>query len=139
MIPYEHVGRGGDRVMTDWSLAPPQLRQVKNLLITLENADRDQAVGSIIFKIGGTGVRKGKSMRKIYYAKTSGQMALRPRCCIGPHDGERVTFLERVQKSGGVESPGLSESKAPERMAEVAETPAASSLVTFHRRQSNEG
>lgn len=81
-------------------------------------------MGSVIFKLKLPG---------IYYAKVKGRVALRPRCCIGPNDGERVTFLERVHKTGGVESPSLRDSKAPQRMQEVIDTPHAARRITFHR------
>lgn len=124
MIPYEYVDRRGDQLVTDWPVETAQWRQLRVLLILLEKTDRDQAVGSVIFKLKLPG---------IYYAKINGRVALRPRCCVGSHNGERVTFLERVQKSGGVESPGLRESKAPERMQEVTDNPRASRRVRFHR------
>jgi hypothetical protein len=124
VIPYEYVDRRGDRLVTDWPVEAAQWRQLRVLLILLEGTDRDQAVGSVIFKLRLPG---------IYYAKINGRVALRPRCCVGPHDGERVTFLERVQKSGGVEHPGLRDAKAPERMQEVADNRWRSKRVTFHR------
>ncbi|HSL81498.1 MAG TPA: hypothetical protein VLF66_01900, partial [Thermoanaerobaculia bacterium] len=107
MIPYEFVDRRGDRLVTDWPLEARQMRQIKGLLIRLEQVDRGLAVGSILFKM---------KLRHVYYAKIRGEVALRPRVCIGPVFDEEVTFLERVEKKGGHERPSLETSRAPERL-----------------------
>ncbi|HEX6904569.1 MAG TPA: hypothetical protein VF789_32975 [Thermoanaerobaculia bacterium] len=97
MISYEYVEfeeRGGKRiityrVITDWP--PGEKRQrtaLKVRLIMLAGVDRNQAVGSLIFKTKTEG---------IYYAKMRGNVALRPRLCLGPtKPDEEVTFLERA-------------------------------------------
>jgi len=99
VISYEYVDyiqQGSkrlitDRVITDW---PPgeqrQRRALKVRLTMLAAVDRDQAVGSLIFKTATPG---------IYYAKIRGNVALRPRLCLGPKDGEKeITFLQRAME-----------------------------------------
>lgn len=124
MIPYEYVGRRGERLVTDWPLEAKQLRQVKNLLVRLEQADREVAVGSIVFK---------KKLKGVYYAKIDGQVALRPRLCIGPGGDHRVTFLERVVKRGGQEEPSLDNSAAPERLEALRGGSAEAERITLHK------
>lgn len=127
MIPCECVVPKEGRVITDWGLEEAQLRQVKGLMRLLEQADRNLAVGSIIFKL------PGKFMKGIYYAKVNGTVALRPRCCIGPGADDRVTFLERVQKIGGEEIPARRNSKALARKEGVANGSLGSSPITIHK------
>lgn len=124
VIPYELVSRRGDRLITDWAIEANQRRQMRNLMLNLEATDRDQAVGSIIFKLPIAGV---------YYAKINGRVALRPRCCIGPGGDHRVTFLERVHKKDKVETPKVQQSGSGDRMRAVSEGNAIIQRITFHR------
>lgn len=124
VIPYEYVGRRGDRVVTDWPLEPDQLRRMKNLLIRLEQVDRDGAVGSIIFK---------KQVKGIYYAKINGRVALRPRLCIGPNGDHRVTFLERVDKKDNQERPSIGDSVAPARLETLEDGSVKGDRITLHK------
>lgn len=124
MIPYEYVGRRRECLVTDWPLEASQLRQMKDLLVRLEQVDREVAVGSIIFK---------KGLKDVYYAKINGQVALRPRLCIGPGGDHRVTFLERVVKRGGKEQPSLDSSAAPERLEALRDGSATAERVTLHK------
>jgi hypothetical protein len=125
VIPYEYVGRGRDgRVISDWRVESFQKRQLAHLLLLLEQTDRNQAVGSVIYK---------KPVAGIYYAKINGRVALRPRCCIGPRDDRHVTFLERVQEIGRKEHPPLRESKASARRKSISDDPSLSQEITFHR------
>jgi len=97
---------------------------MKGLLLRLEQADRDLAVGSIIFKM---------KLKDIYYAKVNGEVALRPRVCIGPETDGHVTFLERVEKRDGQEQPSEKRSLAPQRMRELEEGSARKTRVTMHK------
>lgn len=124
MIPFEYVERRGDRLVTDWPLEARQMRQMKGLLIRLEQVDRELAVGSILFKM---------KLRHIYYAKIGGEVALRPRVCIGPTLEDEVTFLERVEKKGGRERPGVEASRAPERLRAIQEGAATRARVALHK------
>lgn len=124
MIPYEYVDRRGDRVVSDWPLEARQMRQMKGLLIRLEQVDRELAVGSILFKM---------KLRHIYYAKIRGEVALRPRLCIGPAFDDEVTFLERVEKKGGRERPGVEASRAPERLRALRDGTGTRARVALHK------
>lgn len=124
MIPYEYVDRRGDRVVSDWPLEARQMRQMKGLLIRLEQVDRELAVGSILFKM---------KLRHIYYAKIQGEVALRPRVCIGPAFDDEVTFLERVEKKGGRERPGVEASRAPERLRALQDETGTRARVALHK------
>lgn len=119
MIPYEYVelsmwsGRRivTDRVITDWPVEHRQRRGLKARLVMLLQVDRDQAVGSLIFKTKSEG---------IYYAKIRGNVALRPRLCLGPKDAEReITFLERAQENNFKTVPPDASERALVRMKEV--------------------
>src|SRR4051794_29404624 len=112
------------------------------------------AVGTLIFKKGTAG---------IYYSKINGNVALRPRCCIGPElsrqeyqklsraqeaAGESVpsaramfpagkaailTYLERVEKKDEKESPLLKDSKSSERLNEILANRNRRQRVTLHK------
>lgn len=127
MIPCECVVPKEGRVITDWVLEEAQLRQVKVLMRLLEQADRNLAAGSIIFKL------PGKLMKGIYYAKVNGSVALRPRCCVGPGADDKVTFLERVQKIGGEETPSRRNSKALARKESIANGSLEYGPITLHK------
>jgi hypothetical protein len=125
VIPYEWVDRRGKLLLTDWQLEANQTRQLKALLRTLEQVDLEIAAGSLIFHMGGG----------IYYSKINGEVALRPRSCVGPGDPARLTFLERVRKRDGVEEPLKKDSKAPERMEQIRSDSEAHRRVRMHHLQ----
>jgi hypothetical protein len=119
MIPYEYVeyttqGRNRvlvDRVITDWSREKRQRRGLKARLVMLAQVDRDQAVGSLIFKTEAEG---------IYYAKIRGNVALRPRLCLGPRNTDtEVTFLQRATEVNFKITPSDADARALIRMREV--------------------
>jgi hypothetical protein len=121
MISYEYVeyatqGRGRvivDRVITDWSREKRQRRGLKARLVMLAQVDRDQAVGSLIFKTDTEG---------IYYAKIRGNVALRPRLCLGPvNPVTEVTFLQRATEVNFTTTPVDADLRALVRMREVRE------------------
>lgn len=154
MIPYEWVDGRGEPVLTGWLLESRQQRQLKALLIQLEGVDYEMAVGTLVFKKGAAG---------IYYSKINGNVALRPRCCIGPElsreeykklsrakeaAGESVpsaramfpagkaavlTYVERVEKKDGKESPLLKDSKSTERLNEILANRNRRQRVTLHK------
>lgn len=126
MIPYEYVDRRGERVVTDWPLQARQMRQVKGLLIRLEQVDRELAVGSILFKM---------KLKHIYYAKIRGEVALRPRVCLGPALDNELTFLERVEKKGGRERPGPEMSRATVRLRALVRGTARRVRVALHKKK----
>jgi hypothetical protein len=122
VISYEHVDyvhEGSkriitDRVITDW---PPgeqrQKRALKARLTMLAGVDRNQAVGSLIFKTATPG---------IYYAKSRGNVALRPHLCLGPKDGDKeVTFLQRATENNFKVTPSDACARALVRMNAVQE------------------
>lgn len=153
MIPYEWVEGRGEPVLAGWRLEARQQRQLKALLIQLEGMEYEMAVGTLIFKKGASG---------LYYSKLNGNVALRPRCCIGPElsrqeyqklsrdreaTGESVpsarimfpagkaavlTYLERVEKKDGRESPLLKDSKSSERLNEILANRDRRQRVTLH-------
>jgi hypothetical protein len=119
VILYEYVEsvvRAGrrmvtDRVITDWPAEQRQRRGLKARLVMLLQVDRDQAVGSLIFKTKTEG---------IYYAKIRGNIALRPRLCLGPKDPEReVTFLERAHEENFRIVPADASARALVRMKQI--------------------
>jgi len=119
MISYEHVeyateGRDRfivDRVITDWSREKRQRRGLKARLVMLAQVDRDQAVGSLIFKTDTDG---------IYYAKIRGNVALRPRLCLGPANPvTEVTFLQRATEVNFEVTPEDADIRALARMRAV--------------------
>ena len=119
MISYEYVeyaadGRDRvivDRVITDWSREKRQRRGLKARLVMLAQVDRDQAVGSLIFKTETEG---------IYYAKIRGNVALRPRLCLGPRDPDvEVTFLQRATEINFKIAPVDADARAAIHMREV--------------------
>ena len=119
MISYECVeyaiqGRNRvivDRVITDWSREKRQRRGLKARLVMLAQVDRDQAVGSLIFKTDAEG---------IYYAKIRGNVALRPRLCLGPANPDReVTFLQRAMEVNFTITPADADARALARMSEL--------------------
>lgn len=119
MIAYEYVeyaAQGRDRiiverVITDWSREKRQRRGLKARLVMLAQVDRDQAVGSLIFKTETEG---------IYYAKIRGNVALRPRLCLGPKDPDaEVTFLQRATEINFKITPADADARASARMREV--------------------
>lgn len=149
VIPYEWIGRRGEPVLAGWELEPRQRRQLKALLIQLELVDYELAVGTLIFKKGSSG---------IYYSKINGNVALRPRCCVGPeldseelkalNDGrygakesflspagraEVVTYLEQVDKKDGKERPSMKDSRAPGRLAALRESRRLRQRVVLHK------
>src|SRR3954463_10418772 len=75
VISFEWVNGRGESVLSDWRLEPRQQRQLRALLVQLEGVDYEMAVGTLIFK---------KSASDLYYSKINGNVALRPRCCLGP-------------------------------------------------------
>jgi hypothetical protein len=120
MIPYEYVeyatqGRDRiivERVITDWSREKRQRRGLKARLVMLAQ-DRDQAVGSLIFKTEAEG---------IYYAKIRGNIALRPRLCLGPGNADtEITFLQRATEINFKITPSDADARALARMREVEE------------------
>lgn len=120
MIPYEYVEytltRGErvvtDRTITDWTREARQRRGLKSRMVMLMQVDRDMAVGSLVFKTDVEG---------IYYAKIRGNVALRPRLCLGPYDADReVTFLERATEVNFRVTKGAC-ARAAERMKEVTQ------------------
>lgn len=159
MIPYEWRDGRSAAVLTGWSLQPKQRTQLRALLILLESYDYEMANGTLIFKKGGT--------PDIYYSKINGNVALRPRCSLGPElshgeyeelrlarlaDGEPpppdramtpagrtevMTYLERVDKRDQKERPLLKDSKAPGRLSEIRKSRKCRKRVTFHREKGN--
>jgi hypothetical protein len=101
-----------ERVITDWP--PGERRQrvaLKVRLTMLAKVDRNQAVGSLIFKTSTEG---------IYYAKIRGNVALRPRLCLGPKKAnEEVTFLQRATEVNFKILPKDACERARVRMKEV--------------------
>jgi hypothetical protein len=114
-VEYEVQGSSRvikDRVITDWP--PGERRQrvaLKVRLQMLEQVDRNQAVGSLIFKTDTEG---------IYYAKIRGNVALRPRLCLGPVNADsEVTFLQRATEKNFKVFPKDACQRALSRMREV--------------------
>jgi hypothetical protein len=160
MIPYEWVSRRGEPVLGGWRLDSRQQRQLKALLIDIEKYDFEMAVGTLIFKKGGS-TKKGAA--DIYYSKINGTHALRPRCCIGPElSGEEfralrkarekakkeappesamfpagraevLTYLESVTKKDNRENPLMKDSKTGERQQDIQESRTRRQLVTLHK------
>ena len=119
MIPFEYVDRRGSGIISDWSLEKRQSVALNTWLIRARRFDRETALNTLIFTC--------RPLRGIYYVKIRGEVQLRPRVCLGPVDEEHeLTFLERVRKKGGRETPERRSSRAPERRREVAGSPAAS-------------
>jgi hypothetical protein len=119
VIPYEYVeyeDRDGrrviiERVISDWTREDRQRRALKTRLVMLLQADRNQAVGSLMFKTKEEG---------IYYAKIRGNVALRPRLCLGPKDTDNeVTFLHRATEKDMIVTPRDADKRAAARMKEV--------------------
>lgn len=127
MIPFEVTVAREGRLLTDWPMEDQQLRKLKSKLGMLESTDRDQAIGSILNHV--------KRVAEVYYIKINGTVALRPRCCVGHVDSERVTFLERVTKKDMVEAPSKKNSKAPERLAALRRGQIKDARITFHLRK----
>jgi hypothetical protein len=154
VIPYEWVNGRSEPVLAGWGLELRQQRQLKALLIQLEGVDYEIAVGTLIFKKGAS---------NIYYSKVNGNVALRPRCCIGPElsrqeyqdlsrariaagesapperamfpagKAEVLTYLERVEKKDGKERPLLKDSKSSERLDEILENRGRRQRATLHK------
>jgi hypothetical protein len=96
VIPFELL-EGGDRILSDWELEDRERRALTAMLVVLFQVRYPQALNTVIFK-------EGKS--DIFYAKATGKVQLRPRCCQGPdRPTEEVTFLLRATKKGGVTTP----------------------------------
>jgi hypothetical protein len=155
VILYEWTDGRGEPVLAGWDLESRQRRQLRALLIQLEGLDYEMAVGTLIFK---------KGVSDVYYSKINGDVALRPRCCLGPElsrkefqdlsrartaagasapseraifpagKSEVLTFLERVAKKDGKERPLLKDSKAAERLLEILEDRDRRQRVTLHER-----
>jgi hypothetical protein len=155
VIPYEWVARRGDPILGGWDLEPPQLRQLKALLLQLERVRYEIAVGTLIFKKGGS--------PGIYYSKINGNVALRPRCCVGPELDRReyeelqraceverknaplervmlpegkeefVTYLERVTKKDGKERPLMKDSNSAQRFDDIVGNRQRRQRVTLHK------
>lgn len=116
MIPFEYVDRRGDRVVSDWSLEKQQRVSLNVWLVRIRRFDREMAINTQIFPC--------RPLRGVYYVKIRGRVQLRPRVCLGPVDPDQeVTFLERVSKKGGRETPDRRSSRAPERYLEVRRSP----------------
>jgi hypothetical protein len=142
VILFQWVSRRGHTVIDDWELEAQQARQLKVLLVGLEGADFELANGSLIFKTRLPGV---------YYSKINGNVALRPRCCLGPAlDSEEcrevgmsppsakedaLTYLERVSKKDGKEMPSREDSAAPGRNEEIEASRASRRLISRHRKE----
>lgn len=150
MIIYEWLDRRGDPLLGGWRLEARQRRQLKTLVLSLEAVDYEMANGTLIFKKGGA--------PDVYYCKLNGDVALRPRCCLGPElsaeefqhlrevrklsppetarfpagKAELLTFLERVSKKDQVEDPPMNRSSAPNRLQEIKDNRQARQPVTFH-------
>lgn len=132
MISYEYVEyakKGGkrviiDRVITDWP--PGERRQrvaLKTRLAMLSKVDRNQAVGSLIFKTSTEGV---------YYAKIRGNVALRPRLCLGPKSSnDEITFLQRATEVNFKIVPQDADERARARMKEVELDDSRRLLIRF--------
>jgi hypothetical protein len=97
VIPYEWVNGRGEPVLEGWGLESRQRRQLRALLIQLEGVDYEMAVGTLIFKKGAS---------NIYYSKVNGNVALRPRCCIGPElSRQEYQELSRARLAAGESAP----------------------------------
>jgi hypothetical protein len=141
VILYQWLSRRGEAVIDDWVVEEQQARQLRVLLVSLEGVDFEVANGSLIFKTKEPGV---------YYSKINGNVALRPRCCLGPALDDQecraagisppsakedaLTYLERVNKRGGQETPSLRDSAAAKRIDEIENSRVRRSLITRHRR-----
>ncbi len=89
----------------------------------LSKVDRNQAVGSLVFKTKTEG---------IYYAKIRGNVALRPRLCLGPQEpDEEVTFLERATEISFKVLPKDADVRAKIRMDEVVRDESRRLLIRF--------
>ena len=159
MIPFEWVSRRGERALADWRLDSRQRRQLTQLLVDLEKYDYEMALDSIIYKKGAA-TKKGAA--DLYYSKINGNVALRPRCCVGPEmteeefklvvrarkalglsephwrarlpegKSEIVTYLERVTKKDKIENPLMKDSRSGERLQEIKEDRNRRRAVVFH-------
>lgn len=121
MIPYEYVEYEvrdrrrviTERVISDWTREKRQRRALKVRLVMLMQADRNMAVGSLMFKTQEEG---------IYYTKIRGNVALRPRLCLGTKDANNeVTFLHRATENDMVVTPRNADKRAAARMKEVVQ------------------